>query len=102
MVTSFCGSSSSQNVRTFSQRNVVRGPRHDPWNDLPAPSMFAPLAGQLRLTHVLHATRLDPWTAAQIFPPCVLFPQLRDQPLLRTRLSSWTPRQRKEPRTATA
>ena len=37
-------------------------------------AMFGPLAGQLRLTRVLHATRLDPSTAAQIFPPCVLFP----------------------------
>src|SRR6476646_9266314 len=59
----------------------------DPWHDLPAPPAFGPLAGQLRLTRVLHAAWLDPRSTVQTFQSRVLFPQLCNQPPLLTDLA---------------
>ena len=46
----------------------------NPWRDLPAPPLLAPLAGQLRLTRVFHAAWLDPRSAVQTFQSRDLFP----------------------------
>ena len=63
-------------------------------HDLPAPPTLAPLAGPLRLAGVLHAAWLDPRAAVQTLQSRVLFPQLRDQPLLLSHLAQQLHHQR--------
>ena len=56
--------------------------------------MFAPLAGPLRQARVFHAAWLDPRPAIQTLQTRVLFPQLRDQPLLLSNLAQQLHHQR--------
>src|SRR6478672_9654021 len=56
--------------------------------------MFDPLAGPLRQARVFHAAWLDPRPAIQTLQTRVLFPQLRDQPLLLSNLAQQLHHQR--------